>query len=242
MDISDRFRKLPAEINDPNRQKYSTSGVALIESNEQRSVLLVCHDNKKEFDQPNVPSPRFGIVSLDNASLELCYQPLEWPKKSTKLPEDLEGLSGLPLSGQWSFLAQESSGQVFYVEINKSLETGNYIIGNAALCADNLRDISWNKIGTKPTMQFEGFSVQDISNQVLRRICSRFGRTEGMSRSPRVSSFGEPSTKRAKTSYARIGTRSSWIGPGQKFLRNQSRRSFTRARSLDSRSCRMEPS
>jgi hypothetical protein len=167
MDISDRFRKLPAKIEDPNRQKYSTSGVALIEATADHHIFLVCHDNKQKYDDPaDLPSPRFGIVTLNSASNALAYDRLQWPNGNKDLPEDLECLSKLPLPDQSAFIAVESSGRVFYLEMRKSPDTNNYIIGKADLLhGENLKNISWNKIGRTPGMEFEGFSVQELSNE-----------------------------------------------------------------------------
>lgn len=164
MDISDLFKKLPAEITDPNRQKYSTSGVALIEFTEKGSTLLVCHDNKKQHDPKDAPpSPRFGVVTLYPSGM-LKYDSLQWPKGNPELPEDLEGLSRFPCSEQLSFLGLESRGRLFYIEISKVPVSESYTISKAEFI-ENLVELSRLKIGAHAKnleMQLEGFSVQRL--------------------------------------------------------------------------------
>jgi hypothetical protein len=60
----------------------------------------------------------------------------------------------------------ESSGRVFYLELEKSPVTNNYVIVKPELLhGENLKDISCDKIGRTPGMEFEGFSVQELSNE-----------------------------------------------------------------------------
>jgi hypothetical protein len=100
MDISDRFIPIPAESDNGDRRKFCTSGIALVESNPQRSIALVCHDNKSVMDRAG-DAPRFGILTLDHLPMSMAYRRIEWPQEH--LPDDLEGLTGFPIGGRKVF-------------------------------------------------------------------------------------------------------------------------------------------
>jgi hypothetical protein len=161
MDISDRFSRKITGINDPKPKKYAMSGVAIIESDEQCSVALVCHDNKNGEVEAEA-APRFGIVRLDHQPATMTYKALEWP--GAHLPNDLEGLTAVPIGDRKAFFALQSSGEVFYFELKKDLGLHNYAIIDPRPSA-NLSDISVEKVGHKVKLNLEGFSVQNLSDE-----------------------------------------------------------------------------
>lgn len=109
------------------------------------SCFLVVHDNKKQ-DQG-----RFALIAVEGKDGPQ-YFPLNWPNNK-ELPDDLEAVTAVPGTGEPSFMASTSEGNVYHIKLSSD------------------RDLSILKQFDLPRLpqktNVEGFALQEVDGALL---------------------------------------------------------------------------
>ena len=128
---------------------YGISGIATIETQDDRMSFLVVHDNKSDDEG------RLAIVTL-SATDSVTYSPLDWPV-DWELPVDLESLTVVPPlanSPEPRFMAASSSGRVFYFRLDVS--------------ESEIEPIAIFDLPDLPSgSNLEGFALEEIEGRLL---------------------------------------------------------------------------
>ena len=124
---------------------FGISGIALFDTDNDRSNFVLVHDNKKPDEN------RLGIVSVSSDESPK-YLPLTWPN-DTEIPKDLEAIDKVPGTNAGSFMAATSKGKIYHFTVESD------------------RNISILKVFDLPEFpkksNFEGLALQEIDGQLL---------------------------------------------------------------------------
>ncbi len=158
---------------------FGISGMAAIETHDDRMSFLVVHDNKSD------DGGRLAIVTL-SATDSVTYSPLDWPA-DWELPVDLESLTAVPPSGDFpesGFMAASSSGRVFYFRLDVSesdidpiaifdlpdLPSGSNLEGFALEEIEGRLLAVWADRGSREKAAIVYWSELDLANLSVDRI------------------------------------------------------------------------
>lgn len=126
--------------------QFAISGMALLGQQKNSDSFVVVHDNKDKT------SGRLALVTIKGEE-QPQYFPLNWPK-GIALPIDLESITVVPGTSELTFMAVASVGRVYHFRLDASNQT-----------------VSILKVFDLPNVpkgsNFEGFSLQNINNQLL---------------------------------------------------------------------------
>lgn len=126
--------------------QFSISGMALLEQQNNSYSFVVVHDNKDKT------LGRLALVTIKGEE-QPQYFPINWPK-GIALPIDLESITVVPGTSEPTFMAVASAGRVYHFRLDTSNQT-----------------VSILKVFDLPNVpkgsNFEGFSLQNINNQLL---------------------------------------------------------------------------
>jgi hypothetical protein len=125
---------------------FGISGMALIEQQTNSLDFLIVHDNKK----PN--QGRLAIISIKGKN-QPEYLALNWPSK-VELPEDLEALTSIPGTKNTSFIAFNSSGKAYYIQLKSDNKTISLIK-------------EFNLPAVSKKNNYEAFSLQNIDDKLV---------------------------------------------------------------------------
>lgn len=125
---------------------YGISGIALVEQQKDTQDFLIVHDNKGKNQ------PRIAIITLEGKQ-QPQYFPLEWPS-DIALPIDLEAITSVPGKPQTDFITLASVGKAYYIQLDASKKNISVIK-------------EFNLPAVPKRSNFEGFSLQEIDNQLV---------------------------------------------------------------------------
>ncbi len=118
--------------------------MALVAQHSDTASFLIVHDSKKPGQG------RLATVTTRDKGLQ--YLPLNWPDNQE--PTDLEGLTAIPGKSSSSFMASTSAGKVYHLRFDASSKMVRLL-----------------KVFDLPNVpqgsELEGFSVQELNNQLL---------------------------------------------------------------------------
>ncbi len=125
---------------------FGISGMALLEQQNNSLDFLIVHDNKQKNQG------RLAIISIKGKN-QPEYFPLKWPN-NTELPIDLEALTFIPGKINSFFIALSSSGQAYYIKLERSKNTISLI-----------KELDLPNI--PQTSNFEAFALQNIEGKLV---------------------------------------------------------------------------
>jgi len=124
---------------------FGISGMALVAQQSNTASFLIVHDSKKPGQG------RLATITTTGRG-QPRYLPLNWPDQS--LPTDLEGLTAIPGQSNSSFMASTSAGKVYHLRFDASSKMVRLL---------KVFDLPHVPQGS----ELEGFSVQELNNQLL---------------------------------------------------------------------------
>ena len=167
-----------------SESRFNFSGVALVESNNNKVTLIVVHDNKDQLaDKQTNPvrdkTERIGLVTIEGKENRPKYIPLKWLDKNgteNNLPVDLESITSLPempnhfMAGVGNPFGEDKKGRVYYVKLDAERKEVR-VLSEIRLPVNPLESC-----GAKEC-DFESFAVQKFDNRLLAVWADR-GRNE----------------------------------------------------------------
>lgn len=125
---------------------YGISGIALVEQQNDTLDFLIVHDNKQKNQG------RLAIITIQ-AKQQPKYFPLDWPS-NIALPIDLEAITTIPGKNNTEFITLTSFGKAYHLQLDSDQKT------IAVIKEFNLPAVPQGN-------NFEGFSLQNIDNQLV---------------------------------------------------------------------------
>lgn len=153
--------------------RFNFSGMALVESNNDRATLIVVHDNKLDTEE------RASLLTIEN---KICTKliPLKWINKDgteKNLPVDLESITSIPnmpnnfLAGVGNPFDVQKKGRVYHLRLDTEKKEVR-VINEIRLPVNAEQSCGQNRV-----CDFEGFAVQKFTDRLLAVWADR-GRNE----------------------------------------------------------------
>lgn len=125
---------------------FGISGMALIEQQTNFLNFLIVHDNKKSNQG------RLAIITIKGKN-QPEYLALNWPSQA-EFPQDLEALTSIPGTENMAFIALNSTGKAYYLQLEPDKKTISVIK-------------TFNLPAVPQKNNYEAFSLQNIDNKLV---------------------------------------------------------------------------
>ncbi len=165
--------------------RFNFSGMALVEIANDRTTLIVVHDNKDQFaDMQANPKKnkieRIGLLEIESRDNRPKFLPLKWLDKDgteKNLPVDLESITSLPdmtnqfIAGVGNPNDANMKGKVFHIKLD--IEKKEVRVLNEIRLPVNPQE----SCGAGRICDFESFAVQKIDGRLIAAWADR-GKSE----------------------------------------------------------------
>jgi hypothetical protein len=158
-----------------SESRFNFSGMALVESSNDKVTLIVVHDNKDQLaDMQSNPkknkTERIGLVTIEGRDNRPKFVSLKWLDKDgteKNLPVDLESISTVPdmpnhfIAGVGNPNDPNMKGKVFYIKLDAEKKEVR-VLNEIRLPVNPLESCGAGRV-----CDFESFAVQKIDGRLL---------------------------------------------------------------------------